>query len=81
MSATTETPATPQTLTLRTMSRRAALARLGFASTVVYMAPVLATLSDARASGSSYGAGSDPLRRGSASVVESSAIDGSGPSA
>lgn len=75
MSATTEKSPTP-----RIMSRRAALARLGFASTVAYMAPVLATLSDARAASSSYGSGSGPLRRSSASIVGSSGLSESGSS-
>jgi hypothetical protein len=47
------------------MSRRAALARLGFASTVVYMAPVLVTLSDARATSVSQSAASHDVAHGS----------------
>ncbi|MEX2200219.1 MAG: hypothetical protein WD711_02400 [Dongiaceae bacterium] len=66
---------------LQTLSRRAALTRLGFASTAVYMVPVLATLSDARASAASQSRASYDLQHGSRpSNSAPSASNASGPS-
>jgi hypothetical protein len=62
----------------QTLSRRAALARLGIASTAVYMVPVLATLSDARASAGSQSRASYDLLHGS--TPSSSALSASNAS-
>jgi hypothetical protein len=65
----------------QTMSRRVALARLGFASTAVYMVPILATLSDARASAGSQSKASYDLQHGStpsSSAPSANTVSGAG---